>query len=131
MRGGSQAHEGGVEDHDAVRLCRSLSAAPRVATPWPVRRPADPRGHRHMVARVCTALAPVCRSLSATPLRRLPPRYNGDGLGTVGLPQIRPSAATMCFGTSSSDALRVPGPARRVCSSRATSLHAARRPAES
>jgi hypothetical protein len=99
---------------------------------WPPRRyPADPLGHQHMVARVCAALAPVCRSLSATPLHRLLPRYNGDGLCSAGLPQIRPSAATMCFSADSSDALRVPGLARRVCSACAASLHAGRRPAES
>ena len=96
VRGGSQAHEGGPRRCAPVpQLVRCSPRSPRVATPWPVRRPADPRSHQHMVARVCTALAPVCRSLSATPLRRLPPRYNGDGLGSDDLPQIRPSAATL------------------------------------
>jgi hypothetical protein len=114
-----------------------LPAQPRVrvapalllATPRPVRSPADPRRRpstlpsTHSSGRVRSPRSGMPQPVHNSPRRR-PPRYNGDSLGSAGLPQIRPSAATMCFGAGSSGALRVPGPARRVCSSCADSLHA-------
>jgi len=55
VRGGSQAHEGGPRRCAPVpQLVRCSPRSPRVATLWPVRRPANPRSHQHMVARVCT-----------------------------------------------------------------------------
>ena len=60
------------------------------------------------------AVAPPCSSLSAALVA-------AAHLATMetdwALPQIRPNATTMCFGSDSSVTLRLSSPARRVCNS--------------
>ena len=68
VRGGSQAHEGGPRRCAPVpQLVRCSLRSPRVATPRPVCSPADPRGHQHMVARVCAASSPRSARAAACP----------------------------------------------------------------
>ena len=121
-RGGLLAHEGGScslsVDPGAVARLRG----PRIPTPSSqargparlvLRRAAAPRAVMHV-----RAVAPPCSSLSAAP-------GTAAHLATMetdwALPQIRPNAATMCFGSGSSVTLQLLGPARRVCNSCAAS----------
>ena len=134
----SRAHEGGPRR--CAPVPRPVRCSPRShPSAWPPRRYAaaspQPRGPARPSAHGSARLRSQQLSLRcAAACPQLP--FAASLLATTEMAW----ALTICpksdqapprFGAGSSGALRVPGPARRVCSSRATSLHAARRPAES